>query len=144
MKEALFNVRNLVVATAPVASPLWFYSQWLFKRILFVYYDQCDQKKLPKNDFTGKMIDFAIFTKFAWKCGSFGELIVAKWFKSGPKSNKSPNLVTLTCSLRQISFSHRSLFFPLKNHLKIWHFKFKYKGNEWISWRKLLLHNLTV
>ena len=40
---------------------------------------QCDQKKiakclkkLPKNDFTRKMIDFNTFTKIAEECGRFG------------------------------------------------------------------------
>ena len=42
--------------------------------------DQCDQKKLPnvfkrlpKKDFTGKMIDFDTFTRIAKECGNFGQ-----------------------------------------------------------------------
>ena len=38
------------------------------------------------------MIDFDTFIK---NVGDLGNLIVAKGFKSYPKSNKSPNLVTL-------------------------------------------------
>ena len=40
--------------------------------------------KIAKNDFTRKMI-----------VGDLGKLIVAKAFKTCPKSNKLPNLVTL-------------------------------------------------
>ena len=60
---------------------------------------QCDQKKnrqkLPKNGFTRKMIYFETFTKIAKNVGDLAKLIAAKGFKSCPKSNKSPNLVTL-------------------------------------------------
>ena len=63
---------------------------------------QCDQKKidkclnkLPKNDYTRKIIDFNIFKKLSYNVGDLDKLIVAKGFKSCPKSNKSPNLVTL-------------------------------------------------
>ena len=42
---------------------------------------QCDQikiakclKKLPKNDFTRKMIHFDTFTKIAKECGRFGQI----------------------------------------------------------------------
>ena len=57
---------------------------------------QCDQKKiarcllkLPKNDFTRKVIDFDTFTKIAKECGRFGQINCC------PKSNKLPNLVTI-------------------------------------------------
>ena len=43
--------------------------------------NQCDQikiakclKKLPKNDFTRKMIDFNAFTKIGEECGRFGQI----------------------------------------------------------------------
>ena len=41
------------------------------------------------------MIDFDTFTKMPKNVEDLGKLIVAKGFKSCPKSNKSPNLVTL-------------------------------------------------
>ena len=47
---------------------------------------------MPKNDFSGKMIDFDNFKKLPKNVGYLDNLIVAKGFK---KSNKSPNLVTL-------------------------------------------------
>ena len=60
--------------------------------------DQCDQKKiakylkkLPKNDFTRKMIDFNFFTKLPKNVGD----LLPKALKSFPKFNKSPNLVAL-------------------------------------------------
>ena len=49
---------------------------------------QCDQKniakclsKLPKNDFTRKMIDFDTLTKKPKNVGDLGKSIVAKDFK---------------------------------------------------------------
>ena len=52
---------------------------------------QCDQKKfakcllkLPKNDFTRKMIDFDTFTKIAKECGRFGQ--IAKGLKKVAQS----------------------------------------------------------
>ena len=67
---------------------------------------QCDQKKssnvykkLPKNDFTRRMIDFNTLQKLPWNVGDLGKFIVAKGFKSCPKSNKSPDLVTLAVTL---------------------------------------------
>ena len=42
-------------------------------------YGQCDQKKSPN----------------VYKVGDLGKLIITKGFKKFPKSNKSPNLVTL-------------------------------------------------
>ena len=55
------------------------------------YWDQCDQKKiakcllkLPKNDFTRKIIDFNTFTKLPKNVGDLDELIVAKGFKKLP------------------------------------------------------------
>ena len=63
---------------------------------------QCDQKKiakclqkLPKNDFTRKMIDLTPLQKMPKNVGDFGKLLLPKALKSCPKSNKSPNLVTL-------------------------------------------------
>ena len=60
---------------------------------------QCDQKKiakclqkLTKNDFTRKMKDLQ---KLPMNVGDLGKLIIAKGFKNYPKSNKSPDLVTL-------------------------------------------------
>ena len=50
--------------------------------------------KVAKNDFTRKMIDFATFT-LPKNVRDLGKLIVAKGFNKGPKSNKSPNPVTL-------------------------------------------------
>ena len=44
------------------------------------------------------MIDFDTFTKLPKNVGDLGKLIVAKGIKSCPKSNKSPNLVTLLVS----------------------------------------------
>ena len=45
------------------------------------------------------MIDFDTFTKIVKKnAGDLGKLIVAKGLKNCPKSNKSPNLVTLKAS----------------------------------------------
>ena len=41
------------------------------------------------------MIYFETFTKIAKNVGDLAKLIAAKGFKSCPKSNKSPNLVTL-------------------------------------------------
>ena len=71
---------------------------------------QCDQKKiakylkkLPKNDYTRKMIGFGTFTKIAINVRDLGKLIVAKGFKSCPKSNKSSNLVTLPASLNLVT-----------------------------------------
>ena len=42
------------------------------------------------------MIDLDTFTKMPKNVGDLGKLIVAKGFKKLPKSNKSPNLVTLS------------------------------------------------
>ena len=50
---------------------------------------------VAKNDFTRKMIDFDTFTKIVLEWGNLGKLIVSKVFEKMPKSNKSPNLVTL-------------------------------------------------
>ena len=50
------------------------------------------------------MIDFDTFTKIAKNVGDLGRLIVPKDFKSCPKSNKSPYLVTL--------ITHLSAFLP--------------------------------
>ena len=54
--------------------------------------DQCDQKKspnvykkLPKNDFTRKMIDFNTLQKLPKNVGDLGKFIVAKGFKKLPK-----------------------------------------------------------
>ena len=41
------------------------------------------------------MIDFDTFTKIAYERGRFGSYLLLKALKSGLKSNKSPNLVTL-------------------------------------------------
>ena len=41
------------------------------------------------------MIDFDTLQKLLKNVGDLAKLIVAKGFKSCPKSNKSPNLVTL-------------------------------------------------
>ena len=41
------------------------------------------------------MIDFDTFTKLPKNVGDLGKFIVAKGFKTCPKSNISPNLVTL-------------------------------------------------
>ena len=64
--------------------------------------EQCDQKKidkclekLPKSDFTRKMNDFNAFKKLHKNVGDLGKSIVAKGLKRCPKSNKSPDLVTL-------------------------------------------------
>ena len=53
---------------------------------------QCDQKKiakclkkLPKNDFTRKMIDFDTLQKMPKNVGDLGKLIVAIGFKKLPK-----------------------------------------------------------
>ena len=41
------------------------------------------------------MVDFGTFTKIVSKnVGNLGKLIFAKGFKTCPKSNKTPNLVT--------------------------------------------------
>ena len=42
-------------------------------------------QKFPKNNFTGKMIDFDTFTKLPKNVGDFGKLIAAKCFKKLPK-----------------------------------------------------------
>ena len=62
---------------------------------------QCDRKKslnvykVAQNDFSGNLIDFGYFTKIALEC----ERLLLKALKSAPKSNKSPNLVTLSVDL---------------------------------------------
>ena len=54
--------------------------------------EQCDQKKspnvykkLPKNDFMRKMIDFNTLQKLPKNVGDLGKFIVAKGFKKLPK-----------------------------------------------------------
>ena len=47
-----------------------------------------------------KMIDFDTFTNLPKNVRELGKLIVAKSFKTCPKSNKSPNLITLTLVYR--------------------------------------------
>ena len=54
--------------------------------------EQCDQKKspnvykkLPKNDFTRKMINFDTVTKLPKDVGDLDKIIVAKGFKNLPK-----------------------------------------------------------
>ena len=42
-------------------------------------------KKLPKNEFTRKMIDFDTFTKLPKNVGDLDKLIAAKGFKNLPK-----------------------------------------------------------
>ena len=42
-------------------------------------------KKLPKNEFTRKMIDFNSFTKLPKNVGDLGKSIIAKGFKKLPK-----------------------------------------------------------
>ena len=42
-------------------------------------------KKLPKNDFTRKMIDFDTFTNLPKNVGDLEKLIVTKGFKNFPK-----------------------------------------------------------
>ena len=54
--------------------------------------------KIGKNDFTRKMKDFDTFSKLPKNVGDLGKFIITK--KSSPKSNKSPNLVTLTAGDR--------------------------------------------
>ena len=52
--------------------------------------------KLPKNDFTRKMIDFKTFKKLCNLCGQFGQINCChRLWKVCPKCNKLPNLVTL-------------------------------------------------
>ena len=52
--------------------------------------------KLPKNDFTWKMIEFDTFTKIALLCVRFGQINCCTMaLKTWPKFNKNPNLVTL-------------------------------------------------
>ena len=51
---------------------------------------------MPKNDFTRKIIYFDTFTKMPKNEGDLGKLIL----KTCPKSNKSPNLVTLSLTHR--------------------------------------------
>ena len=45
-------------------------------------------KKLPKNDFTRKMIDFNTLQKLPKNVGYLGKFIVAKGFKKLPKVQK--------------------------------------------------------
>ena len=75
--------------------------------------NQCDQKKSPnvyksctKNDFSRKMIDFDTCTKLPKNVEDLGKLIVAKGLKSCPKTNKSPNMVTLTFSILYYTASY--------------------------------------
>ena len=63
---------------------------------------QCDQKiiakclqKLPKNDFTRKIIDFDNFTKIALECGRFGQI---------------------NCCQRLYKVAHSSINLPLWSH----------------------------
>ena len=42
-------------------------------------------KKLPKNDFTRKMIDFNTLQKLPKNVGDLGKLIIAKGFEKLPK-----------------------------------------------------------
>ena len=54
--------------------------------------------KVAKNNFTRKMIDFETFKNCLrmWKIWTdLDKIIVAKGFKSCPKSDRLPNLVTL-------------------------------------------------
>ena len=67
--------------------------------------------KLHKNDFTRKMMEFDTLKKLPKNVGDLGKLIVAKGLKKSPKSNKSPNLVTL------ISIEHLYHSLTLKNSL---------------------------
>ena len=46
------------------------------------------------------MIDFDNFTKLSKNVEDLSKLIVAKPLKTSPKSNKSPNLVTLVVNLK--------------------------------------------
>ena len=55
---------------------------------------------MPKNDFTRKMTDFNIFTKLSKNVGDLKNKLLPKALKSCPKSNKSPNLVTLMLSYK--------------------------------------------
>ena len=60
--------------------------------------------KLPKYDFTRKMIDFGTFKKLAKNVGDLGKLFVARGFKKITKSaKKSPNLVTLFTTEQHMS-----------------------------------------
>ena len=52
--------------------------------------------KVAKNDFTRKMKPLHLYKNCLKNAGDLGKLIVAKGFKSWPKCNKSPNLVSLS------------------------------------------------
>ena len=59
------------------------------RSVVFIDLAQCDQKKiakclkkLPKNDFTRKMIDLQ---KLPLNFGDLGKLIIARGFKNLPK-----------------------------------------------------------
>ena len=49
---------------------------------------QMSVKKLPKNNFTRKMIDFDTFKKLPKNVRDLGKFIVAKGFKNMPKVQK--------------------------------------------------------
>ena len=72
--------------------------------------------KVAQNDFTRKMVDFDTFTKMPRNVGDLCKLIVAKRFKSCPKSNKSSNLVTLSASKRSITIN---FYFNLQSQSSI-------------------------
>ena len=57
------------------------------------------------------MIDFVTFTKMPKNVKDLGKLIVVKGFKSCPKSNKSPNLVTLNQLYSQFVIQLRGVTF---------------------------------
>ena len=63
-------------------------------------------KSCTKNDFSRKMIDFDTCTKLPKNVEDLGKLIVAKGLKSCPKTNKSPNMVTLTFSILYYTSSY--------------------------------------
>ena len=75
---------------------------WTIQLLCWVKYKQCDHKKSPnvykswpKMISVEKLKILTSFQKLPKKVGDLGKLIVAKGFKNCPKTNKSPNLVTL-------------------------------------------------
>ena len=68
------------------------------------------------------MIDLTPLQQLPKNVGDLGKFIVAKGFKSCPKSNKSPNLVTLFPTDRLkcgVGFHKQNLFSPLMPFARI-------------------------
>ena len=92
-------------------------------------------KSCPKMISLEKWMILTTLHKLPKNVGDLGKSIVAKGFKNGPKSNKSPNLVTLLWTLT-----------PAQQHAGLQYMLFRQQQDitvsSYIKWNKISINNL--